>query len=140
MGNQHSLAWNSTNIGIVLMLAVSPRTVKVPEPDLRRSVRVRTLFGGKIVFHDGAYTYDCIVRDMSEGGARVEIPEARMFPRRFYLLTSKDEIAYDCELVWRTRMMAGVKFREIIRLAACDDPKLRYLKRIATELFPDARR
>ena len=118
------------------MLDATRRPAKTPEPDMRRSARVRTFVGAKIVFHEGAYTYDCTVRDMSEGGARIEIPEARMFPRRFFLLTSKEEIAYDCELVWRTRMMAGIKFREIIRLATCDDPNIRYLKQIAAELCP----
>jgi hypothetical protein len=119
------------------MSSVGRPVSKVPEHDLRRSVRARTLFGGRIVFHDGVYSYDCIVRDMSEGGARLEIPEARMIPRRFYFLTTKAEVAYDSELVWRTRMMAGVKFRLAIQIASCNDPKLRYLKNIAAELCPD---
>ena len=122
------------------MSAVRKRTGKAPANDLRRSVRVRTFFGGRIVFHDGAYIYDCIVRDLSESGARVEIPEARMIPRRFYFLVSKEEVAYDCELVWRTRMMAGIRFRETIQLATCQDPKLGYLRHIAAELCPDSRR
>ena len=122
------------------MSAAGRRQGKAPEHDLRRSVRVRTFFGGKIVFNNGAYSYDCVVRDMSESGARLEIPDARMMPRRFYFLTSKAEIIYDSELVWRTRMMAGIKFREVIDLATCSDPKLRYLKNIAAELCPDARR
>ena len=113
---------------------------KSPEYDLRRSARVRTLLGGRIVFRDGAYSYNCIVRDISEGGARIEIPDARMLPRRFYFLTSKAEIAYDSELVWRTRLMAGIKFRDAIELPTCKDPKLRYLKQVAAELCPDARR
>jgi hypothetical protein len=113
---------------------------KVSEHDLRRSVRTRTFFGGKIVFNEGAYSYDCVVRDMSDGGARIDIPEARMMPRRFYFLTSRAEIAYDSELVWRTRMMAGIRFRETIELATCNEPKLRYLKNIAAELCPDLRR
>jgi hypothetical protein len=77
---------------------------------------------------------------MSESGARLEIPEARMIPRRFYFLTSKAEVAYDSELVWRTRMMAGIKFRVAVVIASCNDPKLRYLKNIAAELCPDLRR
>jgi hypothetical protein len=37
-------------------------------------------------------------------------------------------------------MMAGIKFRDTIQLATCDDPKLRYLKNVAAELCPDSRR
>ena len=98
------------------------------------------MIGGRIVFHDGAYSYNCIVRDVSESGARVEIPAARLIPRRFYFLTSRQEVAYDAELVWRTQKMAGVKFRQRIDLLTCTDRKLGYLKTIAAELCPDARR
>jgi hypothetical protein len=122
------------------MSAAGTPTSKAPENDLRRSARVRTFFSGRIVFRDGAYAYDCIVRDLSEGGARVEIQAARMLPKRFYFLSSKEEIAYDSELVWRTPLMAGIKFLESIHLPTCKDPKLRYLKQVAAELCPDLRR
>ena len=118
------------------MSAEGRPTAKAPEEELRRSERVRTFLAGRIVFHEGAYSYGCIVRDLSEGGARVEIPSARMLPRRFYFLSSKEEIAYDAELVWRTRLMAGIKFRESLELRTCKDPNLRYLKQIAIELSP----
>src|SRR5690242_2317350 len=97
---------------------------KAPARDLRRSERVHTFFGGRIVFHDGAYSYECIVRDMSKGGARVDIPAARLIPRRFYFLTSKEEAAYDSELVWRTRLMAGVKFCGSIQLQRSGDRRV----------------
>jgi len=120
----------------MLMSAVARPSAQATEHDLRRAVRTRTLFAGRIVFHDGAYSYECVVRDVSEGGARIEIPSAHLIPRRFYFLSSKEEIAHDCELVWRTRMMAGIKFRQSIQLATCKDPKLRYLRQIAAELCP----
>jgi hypothetical protein len=122
------------------MSAAGKRQVQVPDHDLRRSARMRTFFGGKIVFNEGAYSHDCIVRDMSDSGARIEISEVRMMPRRFYFLTTMAEVAYDSELVWRTRMLAGIKFREAIDLATNNDPKLRRLKNIASELCPDSRR
>ena len=118
------------------MSAAGRPTTKTPENDLRRSERERVFLAGRIVFHEGAYTYGCMVRDMSDGGARVEIPSARMLPRRLYFLTAKEEVAYDAELVWRTRLMAGIKFRESVDLPSCKDPKLRYLQQIAVELCP----
>jgi hypothetical protein len=122
------------------MSATGRPTSKPVDQDLRRAARVRTFVGGRIVFHDGAYSYNCIVRDLSDSGARIEIPAARLIPRRFHFLTSREEAAYDAELVWRTQTMAGVKFRQRIDLSTCADPKLRYLKRVAAELCPDARR
>lgn len=122
------------------MSAAARPASTLSEHELRRATRVRTFLGGRIVFHDGAYSYNCVVRDMSEGGARVAIPEARLIPRRVFFLTSKEEVAYDSELVWRTQSMAGLKFRQTIQLATCTDPNLRYLKRVAAELCPDIRR
>lgn len=116
------------------MSAAGRPTAKTPEHDRRRSDRVHTLLAGRIVFHAGAYAYKCIVRDLSEAGARVEIPSARMLPKRFYFLTSKEEVAYEAELVWRTRAMAGIKFDGSVTLATCEDPNLRYLKLVALEL------
>lgn len=116
------------------MSAAGRPRAKVPEHDRRQNDRVHTLLAGRIVFHAGAYTYKCIVRDMSEGGARVEIQSARMLPKRFYFLTSKEEVAYEAELVWRTRVMAGIKFGRSVPLATCQDPNLNYLKQFALEL------
>lgn len=122
------------------MSAAGRPASKPADEDLRRATRVRTLLGGRIVFHDGAYSYNCVVRDVSENGARVEIPAARLIPRRFFFLTSREAVAYDADLVWRTQRMAGVKFRQRIDLSTCADPKLRYLKLAAAEICPDARR
>ena len=122
------------------MSATSRPSTNPADDDLRRAARVRMFVGGRIVFNEGAYSYNCVVRDLSESGARVEIPAARLIPRRFFFLTSRQEIAYDAELVWRTPKMAGVKFRREIDLSTCAEPSLRYLKRIAAELCPDTRR
>src|SRR5947209_11123410 len=122
------------------MSATSRPSTNPADDDLRRAARVRMFVGGRIVFNEGAYSYNCVVRDMSESGARVEIPAARLIPRRFYFLTSKEEDAYDSELVWRTHSMAGVKVRQAIDIASCQDPRLFYLMRFSAELRPHIRR
>ena len=63
-----------------------------------------------------------------------------MIPRRFCFLTSGEDVAYDSVLGWRTRLMAGIRFRGSIQLATCKDPQLCYLKRIAAELCQDVLR
>jgi len=136
MGNPPGLGLRRDHKRVCFMSSAGRPAAKAPQDDLRRSERVRTFLAGRIVFHDGAYSYGCVVRDLSEGGARVEVPSARMLPRRFYFLTSKEEVAYDAELVWRTRLMAGIKFRETVNLSTCSDPKLRYLKQVVIELCP----
>ena len=122
------------------MSAAGGPASNLSEHELRRSPRLRTFLGGKIVFQDGAYSYNCIVRDMSDAGARVEISGARLIPRRFFFLTSREVVAYESELIWRTQRMAGLKFRTTIQLATCKDPNLSYLKQVAAELCPDVRR
>jgi hypothetical protein len=55
---------------------------------------------------------DCVIWDMSEGGARlaVALPLAEL-PPRFTLNLFKDcAVQKDCEVVWSDKRFVGVKF------------------------------
>ena len=108
-----------------------------PKPiEARRALRARTFYGGRIVYRDGAYSVDCIVRDFSGDGACIELPAARLVAKRFYLLTLKQEIAYDAEVVWRHSELIGLKFIGTIDLARSKVKELGFLKRFWLELVP----
>ena len=80
-GNRHTDATNGTNE--------------------RGAPRRRTLTGGKIVYGDGAYTYDCTIREISTSGARIGIAGGIVIPRAFFLIDQKRGTAFEAELVWR---------------------------------------
>ena len=102
--------------------------------DGRGAERKRVLLGGKIVFGDGAYSYDCTIRDMSASGARIGIPGATVLPKEFFLLDLKRGAAFDAELLWRNATQAGLRFRAAHDLANVTDPNLQFLRKLYVEV------
>lgn len=77
----------------------------------RKSVRRQVLGGGRITVPDGSIMEKCLVVDMSEGGARLEVKKADELPESFLLLLSHDgRLNRHCSVVWRQGSSVGVKF------------------------------
>lgn len=77
--------------------------------DLRAHVRRRTLKGGRIVINSGFSTFQCTVRNLSMGGARLTLPSIVGIPEVFQLLLD-DGQKFDCTVAWKTATDIGVKF------------------------------
>ncbi|WP_375458328.1 PilZ domain-containing protein [uncultured Enterovirga sp.] len=75
----------------------------------RRAQRHRTLKGAHIVFNGGASTIDCMVRDLSETGARLKIASPVGIPDQFMLSLDSGE-PHQCRVVWRRAKEIGVTF------------------------------
>ena len=101
--------------------------------DGRGAPRQRTLLSGKIVYGEGAYTYDCTIREISTSGARIGIAGAIVIPKAFFLIDHKRATAFEAELVWRNGTQAGLRFHAVHDLAALSDPQLSYLRRLHIE-------
>ncbi len=101
--------------------------------DGRMATRRRTLTCGKIVYGDGAYTYDCTIREISASGARIGIAGSIVIPRAFFLIDQKRGTAFEAELIWRNGTQAGLRFHAAHDLAALSDPQLSYLHRLHAE-------
>ena len=99
----------------------------------RSTTRLKTFVSGKIVFRDGSCSFGCVVRDISERGARVALTPGHPVPKRFYFLTSKHEWAFDAEVIWQRNMLLGLKFHHKLDLS---EPQLLFLKRLSNELQP----
>lgn len=59
----------------------------------------------------GAMWADCVVRDLSNGGAKLQLKSV-MPPGDFRLLIVELGFAYDATPRWRREQFAGVKFTE----------------------------
>ena len=81
-----------------------------PQGDKRRAPRQRTLKGAKIVFKDGVFTYDCIVKNLSATGAQLQVPATDGIPNRFQLVFDDRSQARTCNVVWRSANRLGVAF------------------------------
>jgi hypothetical protein len=75
----------------------------------RVSPRRRTLKQGKAVLSD-VTVLDCVVRDMSEGGARLEFGGITKLPPEFRLLVVSTNLLIPVELRWQRGPVAGVAF------------------------------
>lgn len=65
----------------------------------------------------------CLLSDISETGARIDIDEAEAVPERFLLwLSANGSARRICRVVWRKPHQIGVKFE--LRLAAADRASL----------------
>lgn len=75
----------------------------------RRSPRLRTLKGGSIMFGVAA-AVDCVIRNMSETGAALEVESPVGIPDEFRLLIKPEFLKRNCRVVWRSAKRIGVAF------------------------------
>ena len=59
-------------------------------PEARRSKRVRTILGVKIVFNNRMRVRDCVVKNISSSGAKLVVPDTLRVPNEFELYIRKD--------------------------------------------------
>lgn len=76
----------------------------------RAHVRSRTLLGAKIVLDGGYSVFDCVVKDISEAGARLKVQNAVSVPETFKLMIS-DGRTFEAVVKWRRIDSVGVSFR-----------------------------
>jgi diguanylate cyclase (GGDEF)-like protein len=87
----------------------------------RREQRGRTLRSGKIVFNNRQSVIDCIVRDLSDGGACLQVDAATTVPPSFELIVDGNEASRNSRVAWRSDTRIGVEFRDADRRASVDD-------------------
>jgi hypothetical protein len=77
--------------------------------DHRKAQRHRTLKGGLIVFNDGRSTIECMVRNMSEGGAQLTVASVLGIPQTFVLKLNEGG-QVQATIAWKRGNTIGVKF------------------------------
>jgi PilZ domain len=75
----------------------------------RQSPRLRTLKGGTIIFGVAA-GIDCVIRNLSETGAALEVESPIGIPEDFTLLIKPEIIKRKCQVIWRSAKRIGVRF------------------------------
>ncbi|MHA1158320.1 MAG: PilZ domain-containing protein [Alphaproteobacteria bacterium] len=76
----------------------------------RAAPRRRTILGGRIVPGDGRPEIACKVRDLSDTGARLALPNTADIPDRFCLEMSDGRGPYEARIAWRSEASIGVAF------------------------------
>ena len=78
--------------------------------DRRTSVRARTYLGGQIAFNNRFSTMDCLVRNMSHDGAKIELASTVIVPGKFDITINQRGDSRRAQIVWRTQTEAGITF------------------------------
>jgi len=106
-----------------------------------RPLRKRTCLNGKLVFSenvslpDGAFTLDCSVRDISEGGAKVVLARRQLLPPNLYLIVVKYCVAYWAKVVWLKYPARGLKFSKTYPLSAPLPDELKFIRKLWGDLY-----
>jgi len=79
--------------------------------EYRKHPRHRTLKGGKIIFNRRLTVMDCVIRNMSAGGACLEVA-TQYLPEEFELSIPIDCVKHHCRVAWRTPNRVGVAFED----------------------------
>lgn len=77
----------------------------------RRHPRRRVLKSGKIAFNGRHSTFDCTVRNLSDGGALLLFPRPPVLPAAFELRL-EDGTVHECRQAWQSMTAMGVAFIE----------------------------
>jgi len=76
----------------------------------RAAVRQRVLKAGRIAF--GGAGIDCVVRNISQTGAALEVESPLGIPHEFTLLVTADNSYRSCRVIWRKKKRIGVMFNQ----------------------------
>jgi hypothetical protein len=76
----------------------------------RTKLRKRCFLGARIQFNNRRSTFDCVVRDISGSGARLELATLESMPDEFDLVIPQQDRQYRARVMWRRNNLCGVSF------------------------------
>jgi hypothetical protein len=103
-------------------------------PEARRSERLKSLLRARIVFNSGNSTIECLIRNVSAHGMRLQLAESLSVPGEFDLEVPHKGRSYRTRLVWRGEGMIGVAFVPPNAEPVREDSELKRLERENAEL------
>ncbi|MFL5071749.1 MAG: PilZ domain-containing protein, partial [Xanthobacteraceae bacterium] len=89
--------------------------------DRRQSVRDKVLYGAVAEVSEHGSTMDCVVRNISEQGACVEIDQAAKLPEHMTLTIPRKGRSYLATLIWRQANKVGLALRMMTSDAPVSD-------------------
>jgi hypothetical protein len=76
----------------------------------RNSARNRSFIRGRIQFNNGQASFDCLVRDLSQTGARLAVTGSAPLPDVFELILPSRDARFRAQVRWRHADEIGVAF------------------------------
>ena len=78
--------------------------------DKRNTPRLRSFLKGRVLFNGGQNSLDCLIRDISPTGARLELSASVTLPDRFDLYLPHRDETCKVHIQWRRGSQLGVAF------------------------------
>jgi PilZ domain-containing protein len=79
--------------------------------DRRQIVRDKVIYGGVAETGKHGTTMDCVVRNLTDQGACIEIDRGTRLPEQVNLAVARKGRSYLAEVIWRQANMVGLAFR-----------------------------
>ncbi len=76
----------------------------------RQAPRRKVLWGARLATLDGSRYLRCLARDISVGGARVDIETQTFADERAWFLDLRNRMAYEARVVWQKSPELGLQF------------------------------
>jgi hypothetical protein len=76
----------------------------------QRAVPRRRVFGSARIVLGTEFVAECVMRDISRAGARLQVATSAGIPDRFDLILLSGEDRLSCTVAWRTAHSVGVRF------------------------------
>ena len=108
--------------------------------DPRVAPRLKTLLAARISFNNGQSTLDCLIRNLSDMGAKLIVSAAVTLPECFDLLIPQKSVTRRGRIVWRRGEAMGVRFDEDAPRSESSDPDATSLTRRMRELAAEVAR
>ncbi len=101
----------------------------------RRSNRRNVTLGGRLYFGLCGLNIDCVIRDLSDHGARVAVPKASWkAPREVQLLSVREGRLYSGKVVWNRGRYLGLDFTAVQDLNGDVGPDLLSMRKALLEM------
>ena len=103
----------------------SPSALQRRGSERRRSARRDVTLGGRLFFGLAGLSIDCVIRDLSDHGARVAVPSAAWkAPKQIHLLSLREGRVYSGVVVWNRGRYFGLNFSQVRPAGEITDPAM----------------
>jgi len=92
-------------------------------------MRKACTLGGRLFYGLAGLSIDCVIRDISEHGARIAVPSAAWrAPKEIHLLSLREGKVYSGVVVWNRGRYLGLNFASVQPAEAITDPMMTPIK------------
>jgi hypothetical protein len=92
-------------------------------PELRRTERIKSFLRAQILFNNRMTTIDCLVKNISAEGAKVEVSQAVSIPTEFEIYIPQKNRTHNAHMVWRDANAIGIEFMAADAQGSADEPQ-----------------